>query len=247
MPSATSLRSGEQFLLVGRAAAQFLSEAHTLSTMRRTTVTHTPCATQSRCPNDTGSDGPERATPLWRPPTHPHTALRPSRLAPSLAVLLQAELTHTPCARQSRCLTNAASAGPAHATAWFVTTAAPRPNEPPPPSPPPSPATSSARSPHTPRHAMPVVLSDALSSGMKIPACPWCLEAVGVPQARRETVLDFHLIFLVKVAAVACAPVLLPKSPPPPCHMVSAASSVANSPRAKIPHGGWRASSGCGG
>ena len=68
-----------------------------------------------------------------------------------------------------------------------------------------------------------------------------------MPQARRETVLDFHLIFLVKVAAVAFAPVLLPKSPPPPCHMVSAASSVANSPRAKIPHGGWRASSGCGG
>ena len=174
MPSATSLRSGEQFLLVGRAAAQFLSEAHTLSTMRRTTVTHTPCATQSRCPNDTGSDGPERATPLRRPPTHPHTALRPSRLAPSLAVLLQAELTHTPCATQSRCLTNAASAGPAHATAWFATTAAPRPNEPPPPSPPPSPATSSARSPPTPRHAMPVVLSDAHASGTKIPACPWC-------------------------------------------------------------------------
>ena len=102
------------------------------------------------------------------------TALRPSRLAPSLAVLLQAELTHTPCARQSRCLTNAASAGPAHATAWFVTTAAPRPNEPPPPSPPPSPATSSARSPPTPRDAMPVVLSDAHASGTKIPACPWC-------------------------------------------------------------------------
>ena len=38
MSSATRLRSGEQFLLVSRAAAQFPSEAHTLSTVRRTTV-----------------------------------------------------------------------------------------------------------------------------------------------------------------------------------------------------------------
>ena len=175
------------------------------------------------------------------------TALRPSRLARLLAVLLRAELTHTPCATQSHCLTNAASAASAHATVWFATTAAPA-------------QTSHRRlrlrlhpqrrrSDHHLRRAMRCRLYSATPTHLerRFPHVLGALEAVGVPQARRETVLDFHLIFLVKVAAVACAPVLLPKSPPPPCHMVSAASSVANSPRAKIPHGGWRASSGCGG
>ena len=123
------------------------------------------------------------------------TALRPSRLARLLAVLLRAELTHTPCATQSHCLTNAASAASAHATAWFATTAALA-------------QTSHRRlrlrlhpqrrrSDHHLRRAMRCRLYSATPTHLerRFPHVLGALEAVGVPQARRETVLDFHLIF----------------------------------------------------